>query len=92
MPQLPYGSAAARERREEHNSSHINHSPWERWRALEAQEYRRITREEDVEEENGVPETMGGQRRMCVEIAGSANAALIHHEQPDSSIGAHRCM
>lgn len=61
---------SAREHREGRNSSHINHSPWERWRRRSTGELE----EEDVEEENGVPETMGGQRRMCVQIAGSAHS------------------
>lgn len=71
-----------RAEREERKCDRINHGPWERWHSLEAQECKRITPEEEEEEDNEVPETMGGQRRMCVDITGASSVALINRHQP----------
>lgn len=78
----PYSYPGASEQSKKHNCDHINHGPWERWCSLEAQECERITPEEDEEEDNEVLETMGGQRRMCVDVTGASTAALIHPHQP----------
>lgn len=78
MPQLPYGYPGAHEQRDEHNYHHINHGLWERCHSLGVQECQRITPEEEMEEDNEVPETIGGQRRMCVDISGASNMALMN--------------
>lgn len=49
-----------------------------RWRRRSARE---LHQEEEAEEDNEVPETMGGQRRMCEDITEATSLALINRHQ-----------